>query len=203
MRCPGTAPLFLLWLSNPVRIVKEATPAALGSRPAPVRHHLCLPRSSTAVLGAGGERGHRSGAARTAPVPGTPFSSPAPGHRLPRAGSRRSTPHLVFVVKISLEERRSGRCRGVCALCQHAARHGHAAVAAQGGERNRAALLSLTQARQRVRTEREEEPQVFTCGSAQPSDLHRAAILRPASSARSLQEPPRWSLGRSPHPITN
>lgn len=75
MHFPGTALLFLLWLSNPLRIVKEATPAALGSHPAPMRHHLCLPRSSTAVLGAGGEPGHCSGAARSGPVPGTTSSA--------------------------------------------------------------------------------------------------------------------------------
>lgn len=44
--------LFLLWLS---RIVKEATPAALGSHPAPVRHRLCLPGEMH--IHAGGWRG--------------------------------------------------------------------------------------------------------------------------------------------------
>lgn len=73
--------LFLLRLSNPARIVEEATPAALGSCPASMRHRLCLPGRCASVLGAGGECGHCSGAALRAPVLGTSsrdyLSSPA------------------------------------------------------------------------------------------------------------------------------
>lgn len=89
--------LFLLWLS---RIVKEATPAALGSHPAPVRHRLCLLRRCTSMLGAGEERGHGSGAAHRGPAPGTTSPAlPCRGvlarqHCLPWAGSRLLTPHL-------------------------------------------------------------------------------------------------------------
>lgn len=42
------------------------------------------------------------------------------------------------------------------ALHQHAAQHGQVVVAAQGGERDITALLCLTRARRRVRTEQEE-----------------------------------------------
>lgn len=54
--------LLLLWLSNPARILQEATPAALGGRPAPMRHcSACW--EITSVLGAGEECGHGSVAA--------------------------------------------------------------------------------------------------------------------------------------------
>ena len=66
------------------------------------------------MLGAGRERGHRSGAARRGPVPGTPSPAlswcevPARRHCLPWAGSRPLTPQLLFLVKYSPEGRRRG-----------------------------------------------------------------------------------------------
>lgn len=216
MRFPGTAPLFLLWLSNPVRIVKEATPAALGSRPAPMRHHLCLPRSSTAVLGAGGERGHRSGAARTAPVPGTPSPAPLPGTVYPGLGpgGRRHTWYLwlkfhwrrgeaegaeVFALSVSTLlgtvmprwQRREGR--GIELLCSALRKQGR--ESGQSERRSRrfshaAAHSPLTSIAQRFFP---QQAAPGHCRSPHGGPLAAHPIPSPTDGIRAAAEP-------SPHP---
>lgn len=96
--------LFLLWLSNGARIAKEAKSAALESCPVSRRHCLCLPGRCTWVLGAGRGCGHYSGATHWDLCQG----SPPWQHCSPWAGSRLLMPHLLFLVKNSLEVRQRG-----------------------------------------------------------------------------------------------
>lgn len=129
------------------------------------------------------------------PVPGT--TSPAlpwhgalaQGHSLPWAGSWLLTPRLLFLVKNSPEARCRGRGAEVFALRQHAAQRGQVMVAAQGGERDIAALLCLTQARQRVRTEQEESKRKIR------RFAHPLAACTPLSHQHRYSSPSKQSQG--------